>query len=74
MTEDFTGCMVAYAYLLDFVSLWVNVLHRMCLVMKVYMWYPNEKREQKNNAKPYNARLLRCFVCGKHYLDIADVI
>ncbi len=26
MAEDFTGCMVAYACLLDFVSLWVYVL------------------------------------------------
>lgn len=32
------------------------------------------KRKQKKNTKPYNSRLLRYFLCEKHYLDSADVI
>lgn len=33
-----------------------------------------KKRKKMKNAKPYNARLLRCSIFGKHYLDSADVI
>lgn len=54
MAEDFTGCMVAYACLLDFVSLWVYVLQKMqrvYLIMRVYMWYPNEKNKEKEKRQ-----------------------
>ncbi len=33
-----------------------------------------KKRKKKKNAKPYHARVLRCFICRKHYLDSAHVI